>query len=128
MDEFKMTIPVPASKKNRQRIWRVKGKPFITMSAEAKIQQETLHDYALFLLKGEVMPFGDDDISASIRYRARRKMIDVELRRMNPRPKGFSGRQRDISNIPEVLLDALQGALYKNDNQISRLEIWKELT
>jgi len=35
------------------------------------------------------------------------------------------GKRRDIDNILKALLDALQGLLYHNDNQIVHLEITK---
>ena len=129
MDEITFTIDVPASKKNRPMIWRPgQGtRPIIVPSKEAQRDEKAIKELTE-RLAGDAAPiFGDDDVVCSICYRASAGKVDVTFKRLRPRPKGFTGRRRDISNIPDAILDGSQGAIYHNDNQVAELHIWREL-
>jgi Holliday junction resolvase RusA-like endonuclease len=67
------------------------------------------------------------DVAVTITYRPRQDVCTIEVIPMAERRKGFSGRRRDIANLAEVILDALQGSVYTNDNQVARLQIIRDL-
>lgn len=68
-----------------------------------------------------------EDVAVTITHYARDNEVSITVEKIAERRKGFSGRQRDISNLSEVILDALQHVVYHNDNQVSRLEIIRVL-
>jgi len=36
-----------------------------------------------------------------------------------------SGRRRDVTNLPAIILDALQGVAYHDDKQVQFLAVWR---
>lgn len=136
---FRFRMPVPAAKKNRQQVFRF-GKKCkacgkrvglrIMPSKEAREVEDKIRFHVKRVLRergyddsGQAPFFGDHDVRCEIDYRARDGKIEVTFSDAGPRPKGFTGRKRDLANIPEALLDALQRVLYVNDNQISELHL-----
>lgn len=124
--------PAPDSKKNRGRVvaW---GKPCpvcrqrphhgFRPSGVALAQEERLRDYLVGELWGDCPRFSDHDVRVVVGYHARGDICEVRVEDLGPRRKGFSGRKRDLANLLEVLLDAMQGPLYANDNQVAEIEM-----
>ena len=95
MIEITLTLPVPPS---ANRYWIHTGRGVVT-SPEAKAYKQ-----AVRLLVPEQMIVGDVAVNVSV-YRARK-----------------SG---DLDNYLKVMLDALQGVLYANDNQITEIHAFR---
>lgn len=138
---FGFTIPfVPAALKNRPRLGRIRRRgrlvANIRPSKEAEIDKRELRA----LLRREIggagirePMLGDRDVAVSIVHRVREGLVDVTVEDRGPRPKGFTGRKRDLHNIAELVLDAMQedrrrmyGGLYRNDNQVVELTMRRE--
>lgn len=67
--------------------------------------------------------FGDDEIAADITHHVEDDTCTVKIWSIGPRPKGKTGRKRDLQNIQEGILDTLQGLAFVNDNQVSWLHM-----
>lgn len=129
---FPMRLPfVPAAKKNRPRIlWRRhrhgKRVPYVAPSEEAEGDENeiTMLVRQAIALRGLSRPvFRDHDVRVEFTYLARSGLLDFEVIDLAPRPKGFTGRQRDVQNIPAVVLDALEDELFVDDNQVAEMTI-----
>jgi hypothetical protein len=70
---------------------------------------------------GDVETFGSQDISAVFVHNVARDTLTITIEGLGPKPRGTTGRKRDLQNLQDAALDALQGILYKNDNQITHL-------
>lgn len=135
MEVFRLRIPTPPSGKNRQRIMAAgkkckecgrKPKTWIMASAEAEQAAKGIRAAAAMAANqlgwhGHTPLFGDDDVSVLYTVHARSGSCLVEVRSIGPRPDGFSGRMSDLHNVPDVLLDALQGIVFENDNAVRRI-------
>lgn len=117
-------LPAPASKKNR-REWIKRGrKKFLVPSKEAQSDESLIHRIAVAKAGALAGPtFPDQDVELRIVYHARTGTVDVDCEPIRPRPKGFSGRRRDLHGMIETIADALQNAVYTNDNQVARVVI-----
>lgn len=130
---FQLEIPRPASGKNSQQLvsW---GKPCphcgkkenysVRKSREAEQDEKAIRRAAIFAAgRGGDEPalFPDEDCTVLFEHHARSDIVTVEVYPVCDRPPGFSGRRSDLHNIPDVLLDALQGVVFTNDNQVRRL-------
>ena len=71
--------------------------------------------------------FGDQDIGVIIKHRVPDDTVLVEVWAMGDRPKGKTGRKRDLQNLQEGILDGLQSIAYANDNQVVMLQMTREL-
>lgn len=129
--------PPPDSKKNSREILRFGAtcprchqKPYVKQrpSRIALAQEERLREYLTHELWGDVPRFADHDVGVVIAHHARSDLLEVSVEDLGPRPKGFTGRKRDLANLLEVLLDAMQGPLYANDNQVTEIEMRRTLT
>lgn len=127
------TTDVPAAKKNRPQMIRPgdrKGPRVILIPSKEAIADEKRIKAQVRELLGEpgAPVFGEDDVRVTIRYLAKAGAIEVLAESIGPRPRGFTGRRRDLANIPEALLDALQGVVFKNDNQVADLHIVRDIS
>ena len=95
MTEVTLTLPVPPS---ANRYWVYTGKRVAT-SPEAKAYKE-----AVGLLVNCPMIYGRVAINVSVFRRAKRG---------------------DLDNYLKVMLDALEGVLYENDNQITEIHAFR---
>lgn len=122
-------IPTPASTKNSRRIFKAgNGRPIVAKSAAAiqSIRQIKAHAYRALQCLGAHLEsgsslFGDDDIRVSIQHLVEEEVVLVKVSSAGPRPRGKTGRKRDLQNLQEGILDALQGILFDNDNQVVEL-------
>ena len=126
------TIPVPASTKNSRRLIRRGRRVMSLPSKRAEVSMREIRDAALRALEeyemapGETL-FGDDDIGVVIRHRVPDDTVIVEVWSLGPRPKGKTGRKRDLQNLQEGILDCLQGLAYKDDNQVAMLHMHRDV-
>lgn len=129
---LRFVIPVPASTKNSRRLIR-RGRAITSLPSKkavvsmaqiraAALEAADSHDRAE---DGTV--FGDQDIGVSIKHRVAEDNVLVEVWALGARPKGKTGRKRDLQNLQEGILDALQSIAYVNDNQIVMLHMTREL-
>lgn len=134
MDPIHFQIPVPASTKNSRRILRHGRRTIVAKSAAAmaSIRQikraaaDALHQRGLRppsdIIEGKSL-LGDDDIAVDITHLVTEDRVHVVVKSVGQRPKGKTGRKRDLQNLQEGILDALQGILFDNDNQIVELRM-----
>lgn len=71
--------------------------------------------------------FGDQDVGVTITHNVPGDTVLVEVWSLGPRPKGKTGRKRDLQNLQEGILDGLQGLAYVDDNQVTMLHMTREL-
>ena len=120
---FTMHRPI-ASKKNGRRFGRSRGRIKLLPSDKARTDEQTLRMLALHAASAQGWRLvEDDDVEVRLVYRYADEEVDVEVRRIRPRPDGRSGRARDLHGMFEALADALQGVAYRNDNQVARVEM-----
>lgn len=124
MTEVRFRIPTPATGKNRRKLVTIGGKPRLIKSAEARKSAAEAWDAAMRAVAGRELPvFGDDDIEVDIVHLVDVEEIEVRVRSAGPRPKGRTGRKRDLQNLADVVLDAMQGVVYANDNAVVGLNM-----
>lgn len=111
----------PDSKKNRGQVVRYGQRLGFRPNPVALAQEERLREFLVYGLVGDCPHFGDNDVRVTITHHAREDEVDVLVEDLRPRPKKFAGRRRDLANIAEVILDAMQGPVYANDNQVAEL-------
>ena len=129
------SIPVPASSKNSRQLVRTRGKRLRSLpSREAKDSKLFVETAALQALRelgfdvssSQRAPlFGDDDIAMSIHHCANTDRVHVRVWSAHARSSSSTSRKRDLQNLPEAICDALQGILFKNDNQIVQLSLFR---
>jgi len=134
MNQIKLTftIPVPASTKNSRRLIRRGRRVMSLPSKKALMSMRQIKAAAMEALKDYEVPpgetlFGDNDIGVVVKHDVPGDTALVEVWSLGPRPKGKSGRKRDLQNLQEGILDGLQGLAYKDDNQIVMLHMTREL-
>lgn len=121
---------VPCAPRGKQRIpWR----PIRYVTHEARAQIEDIQARAVRALRVQA-PHAfeqqrpllvDEDARVEMVHNVRNETYDVLIRHAGAKPKGFTGRGRDVHNMPELVCDALQGIAYRNDNQVVDLRVWR---
>lgn len=134
--QIEFTIPTPPSLKNGKRLGRQFGSTRTTMrvssavrSAMRLVQQEA-RAAAIAAETDTVLDeptFGDDDIGVEMIHHAKSGELTVRVWSEGPRPRRFTGRKRDLQNLQDGVLDALQGVLFANDNQVVNLTMQRRL-
>ena len=129
--DVEFEIPVPVSSKNSRILTRDgSGRPRSFPSRAARRSMEQIRSAAHQAVdkarksgdfKDDGPLFGDDEVAVEVTHVVPTDKVTVKLRSLGPRIKGKSGRRRDIQNCPEGVLDALEGIIYKNDNQVGAL-------
>lgn len=136
---LQFTIPVPPSSKNSRKLRRSGAKcpackqpsgpvimyrPSEVLEATAEIQAAARE---AMLNCGYSKPlFPDDDVAVQMEHEVLQDVVHVTVSCLGPRPKGRTGRKRDVVNVPELVLDALQGLAYANDNQVADLSVRRQ--
>lgn len=134
------TIPTPPSSKNTQQlrvIYGRNGKPVPTryrpkevMVATEQIQEaacEALRLQAPTCYRARTPLLSDEDAQVEMVHNVQNESVDVVVRGIGARPKGRTGRRRDVVNLPELVLDAMQGIAFGNDNQVADLRVWRNV-
>ena len=119
-------IPTPPSLKNGMAIGRGKlrrGEPVRLAMRQIRAEAEAAAIAAEGMEALEHPLFDDDDVAVEIDYHPRNEVVVVRVTSAGPRPKKFTGRKRDLQNLQDGILDALQGVLYANDNQVADLKM-----
>lgn len=122
IEPIRFTVAAPDSKKNRGQIVRFDNRVSYRPNPVALEQEQAIRDYLELRLGSERPHFDNHDVRVSVDYLPRSDELDVLVEDVRPKPKGFTGRKRDLANLIEVLLDAMQGPVFANDNQVA--EIW----
>ena len=125
-DLFVTHVPFrPASLKNGQEIsWsHRRGRKIVRASDQALLDKQALYLHIASQIPFSRRPlFGGDCVALHVTEDTDDGSIEIRVRRLGPRPKGRSGRRRDIHNVFDVVADAGQQLLYANDNQIAVVE------
>lgn len=121
--EFELPRP-PRSKKNNKvprRSGRRIGLRTCIVEQEADIKVE-----ALKACSGNTLPlWPEEDISVWVRHDIVTNRVRVTVEPMGRACtfNGRTGRGRDIQNLPESILDALQRIVYRDDRQVAHITI-----
>lgn len=135
LDPIQFTVAAPDSKKNRGRVlsWGPKcprcgrgSHSSYFPNPIAKKQQDALHGHLDFEIS-EKPHFGKNSVRVVLEHHARTDICVVRVEDLGPPPKGFTGRKRDLANLLDVILDAMQGPVYANDNQCSEILLRKRI-
>jgi Holliday junction resolvase RusA-like endonuclease len=111
---------VPESAKNSRRIVVVRGMPRIIASKKA-LQQERAIKQALQLVFARGPLWSDQDIGMRIEHHVLAGTVRAVVEPLGPRPKGVTGRRRDLHNLSVMIPDTMEGFVFSNDNQVSKL-------
>lgn len=121
---------VPHSLKNRQRIFKIGKRTVIKCSKEADMDAKSLAS-----IVHEVWPhlhnprWPTQSMRLNIRHIVPDDAVEITVSPIRERPKGKTGRKRDIHNIVDIIADALQVSrktgigVVQNDNQFSDVHI-----
>lgn len=121
---IRFKIPTPASSKNSRMLVTIGGRPRSIKNAKARASAADVIEAAANAMRmAAARRIDDDDVRVTIVYDVESETCAVEVASIGPRPKGRTGRRRDVANLPEVVLDALQGIAYGNDNQVADLRV-----
>lgn len=121
-------VAAPDSKKNRGQVVRYGDRYSYRPNPVALAQEQRIREFLTHELWGACPHFDDHDVRVVVGHHARSDELEVCVEDIRPRPKGFAGRRRDLANLLEVVLDAMQGPVYQNDNQVAEIEIRRLLT
>lgn len=111
-EEFRITVPAPPSKKNG----RVGHRP-----SNVSLQAQTMIREAVLTAIARHAPlWPKDDVQMRVEYDASSRLLTARVSQLRPQQAPYD-RRRDVPNLFDVICDALEGAVYVNDNQIARL-------
>lgn len=127
IEPIEFRVAAPDSKKNRGQVLRYGDRYGYRPNPVALAQEEAIRAFLTRELWGECPHFGEDDVRVVVTHHARTDELIVRVEHVRPRPKKFAGRRRDLSNLLEVPLDAMQGPVYRNDNQVCEIQIVRSL-
>jgi hypothetical protein len=112
--------PIPRTFRNREAIAEFEGVQAAAFGALERACPDAIRECR------PLVPV--DDVAVVCVHNVPGDFVDVLVRRIgSPPKKGATGRRCDVHNIPEVILDAMQGFAFANDNQVARLEVWRDL-
>lgn len=125
----------PVSKKNRGvilcpyspqgRTRKLRGHVHLP-SDEARMHEEQIAHDACHQVDAIDRPaFPTQDVRVTVVVSARTNTMAVEVEPIRERPKGFSGRRRDLHSHLDVLFDALERIVYQNDNQVAEIHVYR---
>lgn len=128
---LRLRLPVVASKKNNTtpRLDPTTGRLWVGKRRNVRAQERAIRDavHQAARAAGTVPLFGGDDVAVAVQWDWQRQQLLVEVRSMGPAPRvrGRTGRGRDLANMLDTLLDALQGAAFDDDRQVARVTMDK---
>jgi hypothetical protein len=138
-------IPTPPAAKNSRNVFRTgptcpvckkrsgqivsamnddaeKAVKTIRMESIAALKRQAPH---AFEAKAPLLP--DEDVRLELVHHVASETCSVLVRRVAAKPKGVTGRRRDVVNLPEIVCDALQRVAFADDRQITQLQVWRDL-
>lgn len=138
---MRFVIPTPPSSKNTQKMRVIPGGkkglgiPIRYRPSEVIEATEGIQRAAIGALRAQAPQcfaerrplFEDDDVAVSMVHNVWNETVDVVVSQIGSRGKGRTGRRRDVVNLPELVLDAIQKIAYRNDNQVSDLRVWRNV-
>jgi Holliday junction resolvase RusA-like endonuclease len=135
MPSLHFVIPTPPSSKNSKGMAVIAGRARMfrkreVVQATKQIQEiacEALRQQAPTCYRSRVPLLQDEDAQVEMVHNVANESVDVTVRGMGPRPKGRTGRRRDVVNLPELVLDAIQRIAFANDNQVADLRVWRNV-
>lgn len=128
MNELRIRIPfVPHSLKNGQRIGLGVMHRSHQVVREQQLMQALLNTELRKVFKGPGLPWPEDEIEVEATRHVESDTFEVVFRHAGPKPKGRTGRDKDTQNLLESLLDAAEGILYSNDNQVQSMTVRRTL-
>lgn len=118
-------IPTPATGKNRRQLVYFGSRPAFIKSKEARTTEKQVRARILYAVQGCALPLfdDDDDVAVTVRHHVQRQLCEVIVERIGRKPDVPYWRQRDVGNLPDVVLDAMQRVAFRNDNQVARLTV-----
>ncbi len=120
----RLVIPTPCSGKNSRRVVRFGSRPGLIKSEQALETEADVRARILFAVRGCALPlFGLDEVEVRLRYFPERELCEVVVERIGPPPAIPNWRRRDVGNLHDVVLDAMQRVAFANDNQVARLVV-----
>jgi hypothetical protein len=138
---MRFVIPTPPSSKNTQKMRVIPGGkkglgiPIRYRPSEVIEATEGIQRAAIGALRAQAPQFfaerrplfEDDDVAVSMVHNVWNETVDVVVSQIGSRGKGRTGRRRDVVNLPELVLDAIQKIAYRNDNQVCDLRVWRNV-
>lgn len=127
------TIPRPASLKNDRRNRVVPGRGIISFKTRETVRCfENIQDVCFAAMLEQLVDFDpgerapwipDDNVAVRMIHDVRNELLHVACEPCGPRPpkRVRSGRRCDLSNLADIVLDAMQRLAFQNDNQVTRL-------
>ncbi len=122
-DEVRFRMPVPSTGKNSRKFAVRNGKSAFIKSDAARASAKQALSAAMEACPTPWPLFGDDDVAVEIVHHVAANEIEVVMRRVGPPPADEGERVRDLQNLADVLLDAVQGVVYENDNAVVELSM-----
>lgn len=121
---FELTLPfVPSAAKNRTKIAVINGRRRIIGSDRARYHKKLIQELASIKRAGHRGPmFPDESVRVSMLLRDN-ATLNIRVSFIGEKPLDKAGRNRDLHNIDDVVLDALQGYAFTNDNQVCDLRL-----
>lgn len=122
-------IPLPPSLKNsvvigRGRMWKSSAVKVAMRTIRDTIRREIDKIHASYPSEGPI--FGGNRIKLQIAHNVPLDKLLVWVEDLGQFPtSGRTGRKRDLQNLQDTLCDAMEGVVYKNDNQIDKLSMWR---
>jgi Holliday junction resolvase RusA-like endonuclease len=105
---------IPPSKKNGQRIMLRRGRGrFVASSKAAEVFEQHLR-----LVARRLRSLGANYVATRVTIDERAQRTRIEVWDLGPQPaKGRCDTKRDVHNCADVVMDALQGAVFDDDRQ-----------
>lgn len=132
---FRFVVPTPPSAKNAKVLSRgtIRTRHDVLAARDAIREVVFARMRRLFpeqVRRCEPVFDATTEVGATVIHNTANETVDVDLRAIGRRrPK--AGRkvpeawQRDVANVPELILDAIQRFAYANDRQVGFLTAWR---
>lgn len=126
-NSVRIVIPTPCTGKNSRRLVRFGDRPALIKSKDALATEQQVRAAIVHACRGFAKPgasmFGKDEVRVTMRHHVERELCEVIVESAGQRPDVKYWRSRDVQNLPDVVLDAMQGVAYDNDNQVAHLSV-----
>lgn len=131
---LRFEVPTPSSTKNsRQLFMRKNGRPGSIPGARGRRSKLEVRRAALAAVEAMVeeqlqglepeLLGCEDDIGVEIEIDVPGRVARVAVYRLGPKPKGLTGRGKDVDNIASTILDGINKIAYGDDRQVAMLQV-----
>ena len=122
-DVVRFRVSPPASKKNR-RIIKTTGKhPLSLPSKEARDSEQEIRNAFTAATKRLDVIWPDQDIAIDVTFFVKENVYEIAVQALGPKPKGKTGRRRDLHGALETICDALNEIAYTDDRQVAFIKM-----